>query len=185
MAKLERTYNVPLRRGVQKAPRYKRAKKAVTILKKFLMQHMKCQLEQLKIGKMLNLKLWEHGVKNPPHHVKVTVIKDDEGVVKAELFGFKYIEPVKEEKKEEKKEKPAEEKKAEAEKTEVKHETKKEEKKEKSAQEKKTEVKQEAKKEEKKEKVTKKAEKKAKEPAKHKKAASAKHKPKTVKKSKK
>jgi large subunit ribosomal protein L31e len=113
MAKIERTYNIPLRKGFYKAPRYKKAKKAITTLKAFLIRHMKCEPEQLKIGKRLNEEVWGKGIKNPPHHVKVLVIKDEKGIVKAELFGMKYEEPIKPEMKEEKAEKkPASEKKA-------------------------------------------------------------------------
>lgn len=96
---LERTYNIPLRKEWLKAPRYKRAKKAVKAIREFLMKHMKS--EEVKVGKHLNLKIWEHGIKNPPHHVKVNAIKYDNGVVKAELFGFKIEEEEKEEKKKE------------------------------------------------------------------------------------
>ena len=82
---LERTYNVPLRKGFQKAPKYRRTKKAVNVLREFLSKHMKS--DNIKIGRYLNLKLWEDGIKNPPHHVKVNVTKDSEGVVKAEIVG--------------------------------------------------------------------------------------------------
>ena len=64
--KLERTYNVPLRRGFIKAPIYKKAKKAVATLKEFMVQHMK--VEEVKIGPELNKKIWERGIRNPPHH---------------------------------------------------------------------------------------------------------------------
>ncbi|MFH2021284.1 MAG: 50S ribosomal protein L31e [archaeon] len=104
MAKIERIYNVPLRKGFLKAPRYRKSKKAVTTLREFIMHHMKCSEDQVKIGKVVNEKIWERGIKNPPHHVKVTVVKEDDGIVKVELFGFKFQEPVKAESKEEKKE---------------------------------------------------------------------------------
>ncbi len=102
---LERTYNVPLRKEYQKAPRWKRTEKAVVGLRQFLGKHMKS--ENVLLSTPLNNLLWKHGIKNPPHHVKVTAIKDKEGVVHAELFGEKKAEPkaakkaVKEEKKEE------------------------------------------------------------------------------------
>jgi large subunit ribosomal protein L31e len=91
--KTEKTYNVPLRKGFQKAPRYRKAKKAVTTLKEFIVRHMKCEPKNVRIGKVLNAALWERGIKNPPHHVKITVVKEDDGRVKAELFGYKYEEP--------------------------------------------------------------------------------------------
>jgi large subunit ribosomal protein L31e len=99
VADIERVYNVPLRKEWLKKPKYVRAKKAARALREFLVKHMKS--EDVKIGKRLNQELWKHGMKNPPHHVKLTAIKDDKGVVRAELIGFKY-EEFKKEKKEEK-----------------------------------------------------------------------------------
>lgn len=94
---LERTYIVPLRKDWLKAPKYRRAKRAVSSLKTFLSRHMKS--EDIRLGTSVNLELWKHGIKNPPSRVKITVVKDDKGVVRAELFGV----PVKQEKKTEEK----------------------------------------------------------------------------------
>lgn len=82
---LERNYNVPLRKEYLKAPRYKRTNRAVKALKQFLTRHMKS--EDIKIGKHLNQKMWKNGIKNPPHHINITAIKDENGVVRAELVG--------------------------------------------------------------------------------------------------
>lgn len=82
---LERTYNVPLRKAFSKAAKYRRAKKAVNGLKEFIAKHMKS--EQIKIGPYLNKKMWEKGIRNPPHHVQVVASKNDQGVVKVELAG--------------------------------------------------------------------------------------------------
>lgn len=90
---LERVYNVPLRKEYLKAPNWRRTKKAVTALREFLVHHMKS--EDIKISPEINEKLWQSGIRNPPHHIKVTVTKNEKGLVKAELFGSK-----KEEKKE-------------------------------------------------------------------------------------
>lgn len=68
-----------------KAPRWNRTKKAVIALRQFLAKHMKS--ENVLLGKELNEEMWKHGIQNPPHHVKVKAVKDDKGVVKAELFG--------------------------------------------------------------------------------------------------
>lgn len=84
---VERMYNVPLRKGYQKAPMYRRAKKATNVLREFLAKHMKS--DNIKLGKFLNMEVWKRGIKNPPHHVKVNVTKDSEGVVRAELVGAK------------------------------------------------------------------------------------------------
>lgn len=81
---LERTYNVPLRKEYMKAPRWNRTKKAVTALRQFLAKHMKS--ENVLLSKGLNEEMWKHGIQNPPHHVKVKAVKDDKGVVKADLF---------------------------------------------------------------------------------------------------
>jgi len=107
VAKTERVYNIPLRKEFQKAPKYKRAKKAVNAVKAFLQKHMKT--EKVKIGKYLNLKIWERGIKSPPHHVKVTAVKDDEGIVIAEIVGAP-VEKKAEDKKKNKTGKKAEEK---------------------------------------------------------------------------
>ena len=80
---LERVYNVPLRKEYQKAPNWRRTPKAVKALRQFISKHMKS--ENVLIGKYANLELWKHGIKNPPHHIKVNALKDDKGVVKAEL----------------------------------------------------------------------------------------------------
>ena len=93
---IERTYNVPLRKGWLKVSRYKRSKKAVKTLVEFMYRHMKS--ENIKVGKYLNEKIWKHGIKNPPHHVQVKAIKNDEGKVMVELVGAPEEKP-KEEKK--------------------------------------------------------------------------------------
>jgi len=85
MAKIERVYNVPLRKEFQKAPPYRRAKKATRALREFLEKHMGS--ENIKIGNFLNELIWARGIKRPPHHVKINVVKDDKGMVVAELVG--------------------------------------------------------------------------------------------------
>lgn len=97
---LERNYNVPLRKEWLKVPRYKRSKKAVKALREFLEKHMKS--EDVRIGAHANEFIWKHGIKNPPHHVSVTAVKDSEGVVRAELEGKDFKGAVKSVKKEEK-----------------------------------------------------------------------------------
>ena len=92
---LERVYNIPLRKEFRKVPRWKKTKKATAALRQFLQKHMKS--DNVKLGKEINEKLWQHGIKNPPHHVKVNVTKDKDGVVKAELFGIKKKEAPKKE----------------------------------------------------------------------------------------
>ena len=95
---LERVYNVPLRKEYQKSPRWRRTKNATIALREFLQKHMKS--ENVKISREVNEKLWQHGIRNPPHHIKVNVTKDKEGVVRAELFGSAEKKKEKEQKKE-------------------------------------------------------------------------------------
>lgn len=82
---LERIYNVPLRKEYMKAPRWNRTKKAVTALREFLAKHMKSS--DVRLSKELNETMWKHGIKNPPHHIKVSAVKDDKGVVRADFAG--------------------------------------------------------------------------------------------------
>tara|TARA_Y100000034_G_C6831155_1_gene375167 strand:+ start:346 stop:900 length:555 start_codon:yes stop_codon:yes gene_type:complete len=97
---MERSYNIPLRKEWLKVPRYKRAKKAVKALREFLIKHMKS--DDLNIGKNLNEAIWNRGIRNPPHHVKVNVLKDEDNKVYVELEGFEIQKKeVKEEPKQE------------------------------------------------------------------------------------
>ncbi len=75
---MERMYNVPLRKEFLKVPKYKRAKKAVTALREFLIRHMKS--ENIIIGKDVNEYIWDKGIENPPHHVKIIAKKEDDKV---------------------------------------------------------------------------------------------------------
>ena len=82
MAKLERTYNVPLRKEFMKVPRYKKTNKAVKALREYIMKHMKS--EDVSLSKNVNDHLWAKGIKNPPHHIKVNAVKGDDGKVSVE-----------------------------------------------------------------------------------------------------
>ncbi len=87
----ERVYTIPLRKGFHDTAAHKKAKKAVATLKIFLSRHMKQpDMDKVYIGTHLNAELWKHGIKNPPGKVKVVVVKDDNGDVKAELYGTTY-----------------------------------------------------------------------------------------------
>lgn len=88
---MEREYVVPLRRESLKSPRYKRTNKAVKALRAFISKHMKS--ENVLIGKFLNLKLWENGIRNPPGKVTVRAVKDDDGTVTVELKEIPQVRP--------------------------------------------------------------------------------------------
>ena len=55
--------------------------------------------DDIFIGKYLNLNIWGHGARSPPHHVKVNAAKDDKGKVIVELVGAPKDEPKAEDKK--------------------------------------------------------------------------------------
>jgi len=92
----EKTFIIPLRKEFMKAPNYKRTKKAVSTIREYLKRHMKS--DNIKIGKHLNLKLWEHGRKNPPIKIKIKAIKEED-IVRAELPEFEFETSKKKEKK--------------------------------------------------------------------------------------
>jgi len=100
MVEIERVYNVPLRKGAQKAPRYERASKAIRVLRQFLKRHMKS--DDVRIGPYLNSQILKSGRKNIPHHVEVKVVKSDDGIVRAEYAkskNFDFLKPKVEEEK--------------------------------------------------------------------------------------
>jgi large subunit ribosomal protein L31e len=82
---LERTYVIPLRSTTLKVPFYRKSKRAMSVIRTFIEKHMKSK--DVKLGRYLNMHVWEHGIKNPPGKVKVVCSKDDKGVVTVELEG--------------------------------------------------------------------------------------------------
>ena len=96
MANLERNYVVPLRQYWRMAPRYKRAKRAVNGLRRFVIRHMK--VDEVKIGKELNDFILERGQRKPPARVQVTIVKEDM-IGKVNIMGIPYSKEVKEDKK--------------------------------------------------------------------------------------
>lgn len=98
MAKIERTYTIPLRANFVKVPKYLRSKRAINHIKAFIVRHLKVEEENIRLGRNLNETVWQHGIKNPPGKVKVKAIKDGDKVT-VELEGFDYkIEKVQTEK---------------------------------------------------------------------------------------
>jgi large subunit ribosomal protein L31e len=117
--KIERTYVIPIRRTTVKVQRWKRAKKAIWTIRKFMKRHMKS--DDILIGQELNELIWSRGGKSVPGKVQVAA-KLEEGIVSVNLVGAPLPGIKKEEKKEEKAEKTEEKK------EEKKHEIKEEKK---------------------------------------------------------
>lgn len=79
---LDKQYTIPLRKALR-APRTKRAPKAVKLVREFLTRHMKG--DEVKLGTSLNEALWKDGIKNIPARIKVHAVKDDKNVVRCDL----------------------------------------------------------------------------------------------------
>lgn len=78
----ERIYTIPLGRAWV-APRYKRAEKAVTLLRAFVERHMKPS--SIRIDPEVNEAVWRRGIENPPRRIRVKLSKDEEGTVTVTL----------------------------------------------------------------------------------------------------
>jgi large subunit ribosomal protein L31e len=83
---IEQIYTIPLR-GVKKAPRWKRSKRAVTEVRDFLARHLKTSPEKIKLDSGLNEVIWARGGQKPPLRVRVKAVKFDDGGVEAEFAG--------------------------------------------------------------------------------------------------
>ncbi|MGQ9469164.1 MAG: 50S ribosomal protein L31e [Nitrososphaerales archaeon] len=79
---LERIYTIPLKRMIM-APRQRRAKRAINIIREFAIRHMKAS--NIKLSPELNEKIWERGIRSPPRRITVKMVKDREGTVTISL----------------------------------------------------------------------------------------------------
>ncbi|WP_456472527.1 50S ribosomal protein L31e [Methanocaldococcus sp.] len=81
---MERIYTISFRDIINRSTRKKRVPRAIKKLRMFLMRHMKAK--DVKISNELNEKMWERGIEKPPARVRVKAVKDEDGVVRAELI---------------------------------------------------------------------------------------------------
>jgi large subunit ribosomal protein L31e len=79
---LTRIYMVPLRRAFE-APKYRRTKVAVRIIREFTTRHMKAT--EVKIEKGVNEMIWSRGITNPPRRIRLEMERDEDGVVSVRL----------------------------------------------------------------------------------------------------
>src|SRR3990172_4845926 len=85
--KIEREYIINMRRHLKTVPIYRRAKKAIRLVKEFLVRHMKIRdrdLNKVKLDRYLNEYLWARGIRNPQTRIKIRAIKEGD-IVRAEL----------------------------------------------------------------------------------------------------
>jgi large subunit ribosomal protein L31e len=78
----ERIYNVPLGKAWI-GKNWKRADRAVTLLREFIERHMKPT--EMIIQPEVNEAIWARGIRKPPRKIRVKMTKDDEGVVTVSL----------------------------------------------------------------------------------------------------
>jgi large subunit ribosomal protein L31e len=87
----ERFYTIPLSKALIRPPK-KRAPRAMSLLKIFVIKHMKIdmkvsdeeeaeELPQLIVSKEVNEKIWDRGIEKPPRKIKVRITKDKDGNV--------------------------------------------------------------------------------------------------------
>ena len=79
---VERVYIIPLGE-VGRAPRRKRAAKAIRYIRKFLARHTK--RESIVISNELNEEIWKRGIENIPRKVRVKVLEQADGSLVATL----------------------------------------------------------------------------------------------------
>ena len=88
----ERIYTIPLGRALVRPPK-KRAPRAITLMREFVIQHMKIdlsakaeeehgELPTLSISNAVNEKIWSRSIKKPPRKIRIRATKDKDGNVK-------------------------------------------------------------------------------------------------------
>ena len=78
-----RIYTINLSK-VWLAPRIRRTKRAINMIREFARRHMKS--EDVKIEQSLNEMMWKRGIRHPPRRVRVKMMKDEDDVVTVSLY---------------------------------------------------------------------------------------------------
>ncbi len=85
----EKIYTIPMRKAYR-GVKTRRAKKAITIIKEYLIRHMK--VEEVKIGKTINESVWARGIQKPPRKVRIHATLDNKTAY-AEMIGTDIVTP--------------------------------------------------------------------------------------------
>jgi large subunit ribosomal protein L31e len=85
----ERVYTVPLKKAWA-APRWKRAEKAMRVLREFVERHMKPM--NIIIDPEVNEAIWRRGIQKPPRRIRVRMTKDMDGTVRVTLAEGRRVE---------------------------------------------------------------------------------------------
>ncbi len=84
MAEEERIITVPLV-DAMKAPRTKRAGRAIKAIKEHVTRHMKAKSEDVWIDPKINEAIWSRGIQKPPKRIRVRAIKFEDELVEVSL----------------------------------------------------------------------------------------------------
>jgi len=79
----ENVYIIPLR-DAWKAPRKKRAKKAIRIIHEYVQRHF--HVKYVRISNEVNEYVWNNSIEKPPRRIKVKISKIEEDLAEVELF---------------------------------------------------------------------------------------------------
>ncbi len=80
----EKVMNITFRK-TKVAPRSKRAKRAINEIRAEAVRHMKAKEEDVWIDHRLNEAIWSRGIEKPPLHIKVKMVKFEDGLVEVSL----------------------------------------------------------------------------------------------------
>jgi len=80
----EQVLMVPLR-DARKAPRTKRAPRAIEAVRDFISRHMKADRDDVWIDPEVNQLLWRRGIQKPPPRARLRAIKFEDGRVEVSL----------------------------------------------------------------------------------------------------
>jgi len=76
----EAIFTVPLWKAY-KTGRYRRAKKAIAVLKEEVLKRVKEDEEKIVIDPKLNQKIWERGIRNPPRRLSIKLRRQEDGKI--------------------------------------------------------------------------------------------------------
>jgi len=84
LAEEERIITVPLA-DAMKAPRTRRAERAIKAIKEHVTRHMKAKTEDVWVDPKINEAIWSRGIQKPPKRIRVRAIKFEDELVEVSL----------------------------------------------------------------------------------------------------
>ncbi|MHC1625124.1 MAG: 50S ribosomal protein L31e [Methermicoccaceae archaeon] len=84
----EMVYTIPLR-NAKRAPRWKRANRAIREVYAFLSRHTKTDPSMIKLDSTINEYIWSRGIQKPPSKIRVRAVRFEDGTVVTELVSEK------------------------------------------------------------------------------------------------